>query len=307
MFEYLDCTEICKCLLLLPRELEFACERLIYSMLLPEWNAYHGTSRCFMGGGREILLDSSPVHVYVYFVWVSREPNVGSCNDIGYIRALHEVSKLLRTYSSTGSTCRLHADIACDAWIVEIFSPPPRIPYTCTYMSQMKAMRRSRERKWFLQASPLLSRLEYLLICFPEVQAKLYIKKKRKRKRKRTRRQESLLEELLSIPRNETRVSCVVWSTDEESDVSNLTVSEKQTGVRFDCVKKIYNTDQGEVLAVDDFTLRLNEGEVTSLLGRNGAGKTTIMYVDEDNAIPISLRKYLDSSSATENRALWFQ
>ncbi|KAK9294638.1 hypothetical protein QLX08_010802 [Tetragonisca angustula] len=66
-------------------------------------------------------------------------------------------------------------------------------------------------------------------------------------------------------------------NSDEESDVSNLTVSEKQTGVRFDCVKKIYNTDQGEVLAVDDFTLRLNEGEVTSLLGRNGAGKTTII------------------------------
>lgn len=94
-----------------------------------------------------------------------------------------------------------------------------------------------------------------------------------------------MLEKLLSIPRKETRVLCVVWNTDEESDVSNLTVSEKQTGVRFDCVKKIYNTDQGEVLAVDDFTLRLNEGEVTSLLGRNGAGKTTIMYVNMNNAI----------------------
>ncbi|XP_033187616.2 lipid droplet defective isoform X1 [Bombus vancouverensis nearcticus] len=64
---------------------------------------------------------------------------------------------------------------------------------------------------------------------------------------------------------------------DEESDASNLTVSEKQTGVRFENVKKIYNTDQGEVLAVDDFNLKLNEGEVTSLLGRNGAGKTTII------------------------------
>ena len=66
-------------------------------------------------------------------------------------------------------------------------------------------------------------------------------------------------------------------NSDEESDISSLTVNEKQTGVRFEGVKKIYNTDQGDVVAVDDFTLKLCEGEVTSLLGRNGAGKTTII------------------------------
>nr|XP_012136751.1 PREDICTED: uncharacterized protein LOC100878441 isoform X3 [Megachile rotundata] len=66
-------------------------------------------------------------------------------------------------------------------------------------------------------------------------------------------------------------------NSDEDSDVSSLTVSEKQTGVRFESVRKVYNTDQGEVVAVDDFTLKLCEGEVTSLLGRNGAGKTTII------------------------------
>ncbi|CAK9819447.1 ATP-binding cassette sub-family A member 13 [Anthophora plagiata] len=64
---------------------------------------------------------------------------------------------------------------------------------------------------------------------------------------------------------------------DEESDVSSLIVSEKQSGVKFEQVRKVYNTDQGEVVAVDDFTLKLCEGEVTSLLGRNGAGKTTII------------------------------
>ncbi|XP_043253492.1 retinal-specific phospholipid-transporting ATPase ABCA4 isoform X1 [Colletes gigas] len=64
---------------------------------------------------------------------------------------------------------------------------------------------------------------------------------------------------------------------DEQSDVSSLIVNEKQTGVRFEGVRKVYNTDQGEVVAVDDFNLKLCEGEVTSLLGRNGAGKTTII------------------------------
>ncbi|XP_076176197.1 lipid droplet defective isoform X2 [Ptiloglossa arizonensis] len=64
---------------------------------------------------------------------------------------------------------------------------------------------------------------------------------------------------------------------DEESNAGSLIVNEKQTGVRFKGVSKVYNTDQGEVVAVDDFNLKLCEGEVTSLLGRNGAGKTTII------------------------------
>ncbi|XP_026675626.1 uncharacterized protein LOC108632621 isoform X2 [Ceratina calcarata] len=66
-------------------------------------------------------------------------------------------------------------------------------------------------------------------------------------------------------------------NSDEESDTSSLTVSEKQAGVRFEGVRKVYHTDQGDVTAVDDFTLKLSEGEVTSFLGRNGAGKTTII------------------------------
>ncbi|KAL6258986.1 hypothetical protein P5V15_008908 [Pogonomyrmex californicus] len=64
---------------------------------------------------------------------------------------------------------------------------------------------------------------------------------------------------------------------DDESDLSSLTVTEKQIGVKFENVRKVYRTEQGDVVAVDDFTLKLCEGEVTSLLGRNGAGKTTII------------------------------
>jgi ABC-type multidrug transport system ATPase subunit len=64
---------------------------------------------------------------------------------------------------------------------------------------------------------------------------------------------------------------------DDDSDTSSLTVTEKQIGVKFDGVRKVYHSERGDVVAVDDFTLKLCEGEVTSLLGRNGAGKTTIM------------------------------
>ncbi|KAK0086066.1 hypothetical protein PV325_003922 [Microctonus aethiopoides] len=66
-------------------------------------------------------------------------------------------------------------------------------------------------------------------------------------------------------------------SVDEDSDLSNINVNEKQIGVKFEGVSKIYHTERGDVVAVDDFSLKLCEGEVTSLLGRNGAGKTTII------------------------------
>ncbi|XP_011868082.1 PREDICTED: uncharacterized protein LOC105562133 isoform X2 [Vollenhovia emeryi] len=65
--------------------------------------------------------------------------------------------------------------------------------------------------------------------------------------------------------------------SDDESDLSSLTVTEKQIGVKFENVRKVYRTERGDVVAVEDFTLKLCEGEVTSLLGRNGAGKTTII------------------------------
>ncbi|XP_072756384.1 uncharacterized protein Ldd isoform X2 [Anoplolepis gracilipes] len=77
-------------------------------------------------------------------------------------------------------------------------------------------------------------------------------------------------------------------NSDDESDISSLTVTEKQIGVKFDAIKKVYHTEQGDVVAVDDFTLKLCEGEVTSLLGRNGAGKTTIIKMLTGMVAPTS-------------------
>ncbi|KAI4485555.1 hypothetical protein M0802_012731 [Mischocyttarus mexicanus] len=48
-------------------------------------------------------------------------------------------------------------------------------------------------------------------------------------------------------------------NSEDDSDVSSLTVNEKQIGVKFDNVRKVYNTDMGEVVAVDEFTLKLCE------------------------------------------------
>ncbi|XP_020291877.1 uncharacterized protein LOC109858741 isoform X2 [Pseudomyrmex gracilis] len=75
---------------------------------------------------------------------------------------------------------------------------------------------------------------------------------------------------------------------DDESDVSSLTVTEKQIGVKFDGIRKVYHTEQGDVVAVEDFNLKLCENEVTSLLGRNGAGKTTIIKMLTGMVAPTS-------------------
>lgn len=65
--------------------------------------------------------------------------------------------------------------------------------------------------------------------------------------------------------------------TDDDSDPGSMILSKKQVGVRFEAVRKVFPSEKGDFVAVDDFTLKLCQGEVTSLLGRNGAGKTTIM------------------------------
>ena len=44
-------------------------------------------------------------------------------------------------------------------------------------------------------------------------------------------------------------------------------------------LKKIYHTKKEEILAVEDFSFDLKEGEVVGLLGRNGTGKSTLLKI----------------------------
>lgn len=44
-------------------------------------------------------------------------------------------------------------------------------------------------------------------------------------------------------------------------------------------IRKIYHTDQGETLAVDDFSYQLNEGEFISIVGPSGCGKTSLLSI----------------------------
>lgn len=44
-------------------------------------------------------------------------------------------------------------------------------------------------------------------------------------------------------------------------------------------LKKIYHTKQGEILAVDNFSFSLNDGEFVSIVGPSGCGKSTILSI----------------------------
>ncbi|XP_046491171.1 uncharacterized protein ldd isoform X1 [Neodiprion pinetum] len=92
-------------------------------------------------------------------------------------------------------------------------------------------------------------------------------------------------------------------STHEDvgGDTSSLHENdEKQTGVRFDEVRKVYQTESGECVAVDDFSIKLMEGEVTTLLGRNGAGKTTVIKMLTGMEAPTSGQIWLPNSSSNK-------
>lgn len=44
-------------------------------------------------------------------------------------------------------------------------------------------------------------------------------------------------------------------------------------------LRKIYHTKREEILAVDDFSFKLNEGELVAIVGPSGCGKSTILKI----------------------------
>src|SRR5579872_390235 len=59
----------------------------------------------------------------------------------------------------------------------------------------------------------------------------------------------------------------------------------------------------GDVLALQDLTVRVEEGQCLVLLGRNGAGKTTALRCMAGILLPTSGRVAVDGIDASENPA----
>ena len=49
--------------------------------------------------------------------------------------------------------------------------------------------------------------------------------------------------------------------------------------LKIDNLKKIYHTKDEEILAVEDFSFNLKEGEFVSIVGPSGCGKSTILSI----------------------------
>ncbi|XP_024944655.1 uncharacterized protein LOC107271675 isoform X2 [Cephus cinctus] len=88
---------------------------------------------------------------------------------------------------------------------------------------------------------------------------------------------------------------------ESENNTSSVIINEKQIGVSFEGVRKVYRLEDGrELVAVEDLNLKLHEDEVTALLGRNGAGKTTIIKMLTGMLAPSNGEIRLGSSNGTK-------
>ncbi len=49
--------------------------------------------------------------------------------------------------------------------------------------------------------------------------------------------------------------------------------------LKIENLKKNYHTNKGEIVAVDDFSFELNNGEFVAIVGPSGCGKSTILSI----------------------------
>ena len=74
-------------------------------------------------------------------------------------------------------------------------------------------------------------------------------------------------------------LGCGKSSEAQVHETSSLAKPENNVGIKISHVVKTWNTPEGPKKAVDDLNLDVNKGEITVLLGHNGAGKTTAMSI----------------------------
>ncbi|GAE25413.1 pyrimidine ABC transporter [Halalkalibacter wakoensis JCM 9140] len=72
--------------------------------------------------------------------------------------------------------------------------------------------------------------------------------------------------------------------------------------IELDHVSMRYQTDQSEVLALDDVTVDIRKGEFVSLLGPSGCGKTTLLRIMADLLQPTSGQIKVAGKTAKEAR-----
>src|SRR5215203_7379638 len=72
-------------------------------------------------------------------------------------------------------------------------------------------------------------------------------------------------------------------------------------GIRTESLRKVFQSPQGPVVALDDLTLEVHPGEIFGLLGPNGAGKSTTVGVVTTRVQPTSGRAWIGDFDVWQN------
>lgn len=70
-------------------------------------------------------------------------------------------------------------------------------------------------------------------------------------------------------------------------------------GLILDKISKIYQDDNGEVLAIKDFSYAFNKGDFVSIVGPSGCGKSTLLSIIAGLEAPSSGNVFLDGNDIT--------
>lgn len=70
-------------------------------------------------------------------------------------------------------------------------------------------------------------------------------------------------------------------------------------GLILDKISKIYQDDNGEVLAIKDFSYTFNKGDFVSIVGPSGCGKSTLLSIIAGLEAPSSGNVFLDGNDIT--------
>ena len=78
----------------------------------------------------------------------------------------------------------------------------------------------------------------------------------------------------------------------------NLTASDK-VGVRIDNVRKVFNTRNGEMVALNGVSLDIHDNEFICVVGPSGCGKSTLLNIIAGLSEPTSGKVYCDGKEVT--------
>jgi len=71
--------------------------------------------------------------------------------------------------------------------------------------------------------------------------------------------------------------------------------------IKFDNITKRFSLRKGDIVAVKDFSLEIKKGEILTIVGASGCGKTTLLNMVAGFLTPSSGNILLDGQPITKN------